>query len=40
MDEQEMNKRLEIVKSLKGIIPSNFGIDALRKEIKVKIGLL
>ena len=39
-DEQEINKRLEIVKSLRGIIPSNFDIDALREERMAKRGLL
>jgi len=39
-DEQEINKRLEIVKSLRGIIPSNFDIDALREERMAKRVLL
>jgi len=39
-DEQEINKRLEIVKSLRGIIPSNHDIDALMEERMAKRGLL
>ena len=39
-DEQEINKRLEIVKSLRGIIPSNVDIDALKEERMAKRGLL
>lgn len=30
--EQEINKRLEIVKSLRGIIPANFELEAVREE--------
>ena len=39
-DELETNKRLEMVKSLRGIIPSNIDIDALREERMAKRGLL
>ena len=39
-DEQEINKRLGMVKSLRGIIPSNIDIDALREERMIKRGLL
>jgi len=39
-DDLETNKRLEIVKSLRGIIPSNIDIDALREERMTKRGLL
>ena len=39
-DELETNKRLEMVKSLRGIIPSNIDIDALREERMANRGLL
>ncbi|MCL1884335.1 MAG: hypothetical protein FWF81_11380 [Defluviitaleaceae bacterium] len=39
-DEQEINKRLDIAKSLRGIIPSNFDMDALREERMAERGLL
>ena len=39
-DEQEINKRLEMVKSLRGIIPSSIDIDVLREERMEKRGLL
>ena len=40
MDEQEINKRLEMVKSLRGIIPTDIDTDALREERITKRGLL
>ena len=39
-DEQEINRRLEMVKSLRGIIPSDIDADALREERIAKRGLL
>ena len=39
-DDQEINKRLEMVKSLRGIIPSNVDLDALREERLETRGLL
>jgi len=39
-DEQEINRRLEMVKSLRGIIPSGIDVDALREERVAKRGLL
>jgi len=39
-DELEINKRLDTVKSLRGIIPSNLDIDTLREERMAKRGLL
>ena len=39
-DEQEINKRLEMVRSLRGIIPSSIDINALREERMEKRGLL
>ena len=39
-DELETYKRLEMVKSLRGIIPSNIDIDALKEERMAKRGLL
>jgi len=40
IDEQEINKRLEMVKSLRGIIPSEVDIDTLREERIAGRGLL
>ena len=40
IDEQEINKRLEMVKSLRGIIPSNVELEVQREERLEKRGLL
>jgi len=40
VDEQEISARLEIVKSLRGIIPSGVDVDALREERLAKRGAL
>lgn len=40
IDEQEINKRLEMVKSLRGIIPPDIDENALREERIAKRGLL
>ena len=39
-DEKEINKRLKMVDSLRGIIPADTDVDVLREERIAKRGLL